>query len=735
MDRLLLSENLTPTTPPSLAASTLLSDSLFPPRKPSLMDTNEEEETSDVVDSKSKTDPLATQVWRLYTKAKDTLPNGSRLENLTWRMMAMTLNKKRAAEERQRQQQLEEEYDNEYEDEESTPVPAMTKSSSSSPPAPDDTVGLLSSSAPPYTMDFAMETYYHPQQQQQQHQQQQTPQQSAHQSPWHGNVLVHGSSRVSSPLYEKSAAYESPYLPHITNNSITIPVDEDKDEDMEMSPPVMNAGAMSFEDMLTMYYQDKTINNVNNITPSPSTPSPLQPATTTTTHNHYALSSSGDSAVGHTASVSSAAAVPAAAAAVATTTPQQTTILTPTSTPSPPSIKQQQQSSAKSNTPTTTQCTNCNTTTTPLWRRNPEGKPLCNACGLFLKLHGVVRPLSLKTDVIKKRNRNNGNNTNASNSTSSANSNSIDYKINKNSNNMGRGAGSEALVASSGGGSGGRPIMFTPWSANGTSGRGAGGAGGGSQALNKRQRRHSLTEESKRSVVESVKNNIKPEQLGQIKIKPEAAMVISTESLPDHQKPSSPVNPEGSSSSSSSNTGGGSGGLRQVLLSKQQQQQHQRHGSFSGFSSTPSTYSSVAPKGVRTILPNNSIAPRSASVQYGGSAPSVNWMGLMAKQQQQQEQQQLMLQQQQQQQQQQQLFATIQPTAAINKTNVPTTTATSSITPNSMAAQAFPLLTADQLQHLIMLQQATAAAAAVAVGSSTPNEDNEASCAMDQDQE
>jgi GATA-binding protein len=56
-----------------------------------------------------------------------------------------------------------------------------------------------------------------------------------------------------------------------------------------------------------------------------------------------------------------------------------------------------------------TTCTNCFTQTTPLWRRNPEGAPLCNACGLFLKLHGVVRPLSLKTDVIKKRNRGSGN--------------------------------------------------------------------------------------------------------------------------------------------------------------------------------------------------------------------------------------------------------------------------------------------------------------------------------------
>ncbi|CAO3598548.1 unnamed protein product [Absidia cylindrospora] len=52
-----------------------------------------------------------------------------------------------------------------------------------------------------------------------------------------------------------------------------------------------------------------------------------------------------------------------------------------------------------------TRCTRCDTQNTPLWRRNMEGLPLCNACGLFLKLHGTARPLSLKTDVIKKRNR------------------------------------------------------------------------------------------------------------------------------------------------------------------------------------------------------------------------------------------------------------------------------------------------------------------------------------------
>ena len=33
------------------------------------------------------------------------------------------------------------------------------------------------------------------------------------------------------------------------------------------------------------------------------------------------------------------------------------------------------------------------------------GSVLCNACGLFLKLRGRSRPISLKTDVIKSRNR------------------------------------------------------------------------------------------------------------------------------------------------------------------------------------------------------------------------------------------------------------------------------------------------------------------------------------------
>lgn len=37
-------------------------------------------------------------------------------------------------------------------------------------------------------------------------------------------------------------------------------------------------------------------------------------------------------------------------------------------------------------------CANCQTTTTTLWRRNAEGEPVCNACGLYMKLHGVSSP-------------------------------------------------------------------------------------------------------------------------------------------------------------------------------------------------------------------------------------------------------------------------------------------------------------------------------------------------------
>jgi GATA-binding protein len=42
-----------------------------------------------------------------------------------------------------------------------------------------------------------------------------------------------------------------------------------------------------------------------------------------------------------------------------------------------------------------TACNNCGTTVTPLWRRDQEGKSICNACGLYLKTRHVPRPSNL----------------------------------------------------------------------------------------------------------------------------------------------------------------------------------------------------------------------------------------------------------------------------------------------------------------------------------------------------
>ncbi|XP_034762317.2 GATA-binding factor 2 isoform X2 [Acipenser ruthenus] len=50
-------------------------------------------------------------------------------------------------------------------------------------------------------------------------------------------------------------------------------------------------------------------------------------------------------------------------------------------------------------------CANCQTTTTTLWRRNANGDPVCNACGLYYKLHNINRPLTMKKEGIQTRNR------------------------------------------------------------------------------------------------------------------------------------------------------------------------------------------------------------------------------------------------------------------------------------------------------------------------------------------
>ncbi|CRL01260.1 CLUMA_CG014449, isoform A [Clunio marinus] len=67
---------------------------------------------------------------------------------------------------------------------------------------------------------------------------------------------------------------------------------------------------------------------------------------------------------------------------------------------SPKNTNNNQQSSQKD-----LSCTNCGTTTTTIWRRNLRGEMVCNACGLYFKLHGVNRPHTMRRDTIHTRRR------------------------------------------------------------------------------------------------------------------------------------------------------------------------------------------------------------------------------------------------------------------------------------------------------------------------------------------
>lgn len=50
-------------------------------------------------------------------------------------------------------------------------------------------------------------------------------------------------------------------------------------------------------------------------------------------------------------------------------------------------------------------CANCGTSTTPLWRKDADSRIICNACGLYYKLHSAHRPVTMRMDAIKRRSR------------------------------------------------------------------------------------------------------------------------------------------------------------------------------------------------------------------------------------------------------------------------------------------------------------------------------------------
>ena len=74
-------------------------DLLGPALFPSLLSAGPDAAQS--VDQMQDDDPLATQVWKFFKATKQQLPNQQRMENLTWRMMALNMRRQKQEEELQ----------------------------------------------------------------------------------------------------------------------------------------------------------------------------------------------------------------------------------------------------------------------------------------------------------------------------------------------------------------------------------------------------------------------------------------------------------------------------------------------------------------------------------------------------------------------------------------------------------------------------------------------------------
>lgn len=75
--------------PEAIARNEVLRDTMFPDWKD-----DAGREALDSPEELQKKDPLGTQIWKLYSRTKTRLPNQERMENLTWRMMAMNIKRR-----------------------------------------------------------------------------------------------------------------------------------------------------------------------------------------------------------------------------------------------------------------------------------------------------------------------------------------------------------------------------------------------------------------------------------------------------------------------------------------------------------------------------------------------------------------------------------------------------------------------------------------------------------------
>ncbi|KAK3817245.1 MAG: GATA zinc finger-domain-containing protein, partial [Benniella sp.] len=63
------------------------------------------------------------------------------------------------------------------------------------------------------------------------------------------------------------------------------------------------------------------------------------------------------------------------------------------------SLQQQQKSHGGSRSGI---CANCGQTQTPLWRKDAKGQSICNACGLYARLHQRDRPITMRKTKIAR---------------------------------------------------------------------------------------------------------------------------------------------------------------------------------------------------------------------------------------------------------------------------------------------------------------------------------------------
>lgn len=140
-----------------LPPTSLLSESLFPPQKPKEIEADK--------------DPLATETWRISTKAKDTLffcpmtkegtpLSGPRLENLIWRWMNVTLLQKERRKSEQAAREKPESLQT-YSSEFQSP-PSKIVEDANEPVTPTDSSELLSISSHTQTAEYNDDTATEP---------------------------------------------------------------------------------------------------------------------------------------------------------------------------------------------------------------------------------------------------------------------------------------------------------------------------------------------------------------------------------------------------------------------------------------------------------------------------------------------------------------------------------------------------------------------------------------------